>query len=122
MQMQTTYERDIIVNKVLRVLNVILKAIVIVIFIFPFYWMVSTSLKDLTEALKFPPTLIPSSLHWENYAHVFEVVPIAQYFKNSVIVSVTVLILQYLIIVPAACPDTSIKEKSCFSDWCFWDR
>lgn len=100
--MQTTYERDIIVNKVLRVLNVILKAIVIVIFIFPFYWMVSTSLKDLTEALKFPPTLIPSSLHWENYAHVFEVVPIAQYFKNSVIVSVTVLILQYLIIVPAA--------------------
>ena len=41
--MQTTYERDIIVNKVLRVLNVILKAIVIVIFIFPFYWMVSTS-------------------------------------------------------------------------------
>ena len=100
--MDTAYERDIIFNKILRVLNVILKAIVVVIFIFPFYWMVSTSLKDLTEALQFPPTLIPSSLHWENYSHVFEVVPIAQYFKNSVIVSAVVLVLQYLIIVPAA--------------------
>ena len=100
--MDTAYERDIIFNKILRVLNVILKAIVVVIFIFPFYWMVSTSLKDLTEALQFPPPLIPSSLHWENYSHVFEVVPIAQYFKNSVIVSAVVLVLQYLIIVPAA--------------------
>ena len=97
-----TYDRDIILNKITRALNVILKAIVIVIFIFPFYWMVSTSLKDLTEALQFPPTLIPSSFHWENFTHVFEVVPIAQYFKNSVIVSITVLVLQYLIIVPAA--------------------
>ena len=72
------------------------------IFIFPFYWMVSTSLKDLTEALQFPPTLIPKSFRWENFTHVFEVVPIARYFTNSVIVSLTVLVLQYLIIVPAA--------------------
>ena len=63
-----TYDRDIILNKITRALNVILKAIVIVIFIFPFYWMVSTSLKDLTEALQFPPTLIPSSFHWENFS------------------------------------------------------
>jgi len=83
-------------------MNAALKVVVILIFIFPFYWMLSTSLKDLTEALQFPPTLIPSSLHWENYAHVFEVVPIAQYFRNSVIVSLAVLVLQYLIIVPAA--------------------
>ena len=54
-----TYDRDIVFNKIMRVLNALLKAIVIVIFIFPFYWMVSTSLKDLTEALQFPPTLIP---------------------------------------------------------------
>ncbi len=57
--MQTSYDRDIVFNKITRVLNALLKAVVIVIFIFPFYWMVSTSLKDLTEALQFPPTLIP---------------------------------------------------------------
>ena len=100
--MQTSYDRDIVFNKITRVLNALLKAVVIVIFIFPFYWMVSTSLKDLTEALQFPPTLIPKSFRWENFTHVFEVVPIARYFTNSVIVSLTVLVLQYLIIVPAA--------------------
>lgn len=97
-----SYNRDIALHKLGRFVNAALKVIVILIFIFPFYWMLSTSLKSLTEALQFPPTLIPSSLHWENYAHVFEVVPIAQYFKNSVIVSLAVLVLQYLIIVPAA--------------------
>lgn len=99
--MQTT-SRDILFNKIGRFLNAALKIVVIVIFIFPFYWMLSTSLKDLAEALQFPPSLIPSSLHFENYTHVFEVVPIFQYFSNSLIVSIAVLILQYLIIVPAA--------------------
>lgn len=97
-----TYNRDIIFNKVGRFLNVVLKMVVVLVFIFPFYWMIITSLKDLAEALQFPPTLIPSSFHWENYAHVFEVVPIGKYFSNSLIVSLAVLILQYLIIVPAA--------------------
>lgn len=100
--MNSAYNRDVLLNKIGRFFNAALKIVVILIFIFPFYWMVSTSLKDLTEALQFPPTLIPSSLHWENYKHVFEVVPIARYFLNSVIVSVVVLALQYLIIVPAA--------------------
>lgn len=89
-------------QKVCHILNIILKVAVMVIIAFPFYWMVSTSLKDDTEALQFPPTLFPSSLHWENYAHVFEIVPIGLYFRNSVVVSLCVLVLQYLIIVPAA--------------------
>lgn len=97
-----THNRDILLNKLGRFLNAALKIAVILVFIFPFYWMLSTSLKDLAEALQFPPTLIPSSLHFENYTHVFEVVPIAKYFSNSLIVSIAVLILQYLIIVPAA--------------------
>lgn len=93
---------SIAARKAGHILNVCLKLFVIVIIAFPFYWMVSTSLKDYGEALKFPPTLIPTSLHWENFVHVFETVPISAYFINSVVVSVAVLVLQYLIIVPAA--------------------
>ena len=55
---------------------------------------------DYTEALQFPP-ILPSSSHWETI-HVFEIVPIGLYFRNSVVVSLCVLVLQYLIIVPAA--------------------
>ena len=93
---------SIVLRKFGRALNVCLKLFIIVVIALPFYWMVSTSLKDYTEALQFPPTLFPKSLHWENYAHVFEIVPIALYFRNSVIVALCVLVLQYLIIVPAA--------------------
>lgn len=93
---------SIVLRKTGRILNVCLKLVVIVIIAFPFYWMVSTSLKDYTEALQFPPTLFPKAVHWENYTHVFKIVPIALYFRNSVIVSLMVLALQYLIIVPAA--------------------
>lgn len=93
---------SIVLRKTGRILNVCLKLLVIVVIAFPFYWMVSTSLKDYTEALQFPPTLFPKTVHWENYAHIFEIVPIALYFRNSVIVSLMVLVLQYLIIVPAA--------------------
>ena len=93
---------SIYLRKFGRALNVCLKLFIIVVIAFPFYWMVSTSLKDYTEALQFPPTLFPKTIHWENYLHVAEVVPIALYFRNSVIVSVVVLVLQYLIIVPAA--------------------
>ena len=93
---------SIVLRKIGRILNVCLKLLVIVVIAFPFYWMISTSLKDYTEALQFPPTLFPKTLHWENYTHVFEIVPIALYFRNSVVVSLFVLVLQYLIIVPAA--------------------
>lgn len=93
---------SIAARKAGRILNICLKLFVIVVIAFPFYWMVSTSLKDYAQALKFPPTLIPTSLHWENFVHVFETVPISAYFINSVVVSAAVLVLQYLIIVPAA--------------------
>ena len=38
-------------QKVCHILNIILKVAVMVIIAFPFYWMVSTSLKDYTDCL-----------------------------------------------------------------------
>src|SRR6185503_4804153 len=34
-----------------------------VVSIFPFYWMIATSLKTNSEAIAFPPTFIPSEWH-----------------------------------------------------------
>lgn len=96
------HQTSIFLRKAGRLLEISLKIFIMVLIAFPFYWMVSTSLKDYAEALQFPPSLFPSSLHLENYSHVFEIVPIGLYFRNSVIVSLFVLVLQYLIIVPAA--------------------
>jgi len=56
------------------------------IFVFPFIWLVSASLK--TRADVFSNELFKFPLHFENYGNVFQVAPVANWFLNSVIVSV----------------------------------
>ena len=50
--------------------------------------MVSTSLQTLGEATKIPPTLIPSQFHLDNYRRVFETLPFATFYKNTIIITV----------------------------------
>jgi multiple sugar transport system permease protein len=63
---------------------------------FPFLWMVSSSLKSNQEVLQYPPSLLPSDWHWENYRQVFTQVPFARYIANSAIVAVTVTLVALL--------------------------
>lgn len=44
--------------------------------VFPFYWMIVTSLKPANSVLEFPPRLIPVSFDFSNYLKVFEMAPI----------------------------------------------
>ncbi len=60
-----------------------------VIMVFPFYWMVSSSLKTRIEVSRFPPMFTPGNwLNLENYRIAFRQAPFAKYFLNSVIVCV----------------------------------
>ena len=52
-------------------------------FIFPFVWLVSASFKLEREIFVFPPQLIGSEIHWQNYVEVFTTAPFAQQFVNS---------------------------------------
>ena len=60
-----------------------------VIMVFPFLWMVSSSVKPDTELFRFPPTLIPSQWRFQNYAEAWEAARFSRYFGNSVVVSVS---------------------------------
>lgn len=79
-----------------------LKAIVLIVFIFPFLWMISTSFQTITEILKSPPTLIPSSLQWINYVTAMSAGPYLTYTINSVIITICVIVLQFFVMIPAA--------------------
>lgn len=83
-------------------INILLKIVVMFAVAFPFIWILSTSLKTYPETQIFPPKLIPDSLHWENYKAAYEAMPFLKYLKNSIIVAGSVLVLQYLVIIPAA--------------------
>jgi len=59
-----------------------------VIFVFPFFWAVSSSLKTVGEINTFPPPLIPASLQFQNYSEVFAREPYGLWVQNSLVVVV----------------------------------
>jgi len=56
--------------------------------IFPFVWMLSSSLKTPAELVLFPPPLLPYAPQWQNYAEMFTVVPFWRWTYNSLFVTV----------------------------------
>lgn len=59
-------------------------------FLYPFWWMATSSLKPLEDIFDFPPRLLPEDFYIENYKNVFELQPFAQQFWNSCYIAVAV--------------------------------
>jgi sn-glycerol 3-phosphate transport system permease protein len=74
----------------------------ITLFLFPFYWILSNSLKTFAETMQFPPKLLPERIILENYPLAFSKMPFLRYFSNSLIVNAMILVCQFAVIVPAA--------------------
>ncbi|MEM7125716.1 MAG: carbohydrate ABC transporter permease [Chloroflexota bacterium] len=53
------------------------------VFMFPFFWTVMSSLKAVDELYVFPPTLFPSMPQWHNYSRVWEEFPYFLWMWNS---------------------------------------
>jgi multiple sugar transport system permease protein len=58
------------------------------VLIFPFAWLLITSVETTGEALHFPPVLIPHVLRFANYPDALATAPFARFFLNSAIVAV----------------------------------
>ncbi len=69
------------------VLAWVLLSVLGVLWLVPFLWMVSNSLKSLAEIYSFPPTFFPEQLRWWNYRDAWNAVPFGRFFANSLIVS-----------------------------------
>lgn len=87
---------------VLKLLSLAFKLCMLVFFLFPFYWMITTSFKSYQESILFPPTLWPETLSLSSFKSVWERIDIPQYLKNSVLISACVVLLQTFINIPAA--------------------
>lgn len=60
--------------------------------LFPFIWMISTSLKEKTAALEIPIRLIPDPIVWEEYTRLWEVIPLLTGVKNTLIIAVPLIV------------------------------
>src|SRR5699024_7307559 len=67
----------------------------------PILWMISASLKTSGEILRYPPTILPEDIRWENYVEVFTLQPFAQQFLNSVVIMALVAALTLVMSIPA---------------------
>jgi multiple sugar transport system permease protein len=67
-----------------------------VIAVFPFYWMITTSLKTNREVFIYPPTWIPDPFAWSNYTEGLKRVN-GRVFFNSAFFATSIVLLQGLV-------------------------
>lgn len=72
------------------------------IVLFPFYWMIISSLKTLTEYRLNVPTFFPTQIMFSNYADAFTTANLGQLFINTMIVGVVSTLLSLVITVLSA--------------------
>lgn len=104
--------KEIDVKKIAsKVIEIVALLILSAIFIFPFIWMLSTSVKNPQEMMQLPPTIIPKEIVLENYSAAWNSGPFFRYLLNSIFVTGSILIIQFVVMVPAAYAFSKIKFK-----------
>ena len=76
--------------------------IMALIVIFPFYWMIISSLKTLPEYELLKPTFFPQEIHWQNYENAFVDANMGRLFLNTLFVGVVSTLLSLVITILAA--------------------
>jgi len=89
-----------------------------VLMVFPFLWMVSSSLKSQEELFRLPPVLLPSSWQLGNYVEAWQAARLSRYFANSVLVAVTGSLLTLTVCSMAAYAFSKLSFRS--RDTLFW--
>ena len=93
-------------QKVLGVFGTILRYIFLILVaiavLFPFYWMINSSLKTIEEYRLSVPTFWPKQVMWSNYAAAFRIGNLGILFKNTVIVGVVSTILSLIVTILSA--------------------
>ena len=74
-----------------------------VIVLFPFYWMILTSVKSYASYNEeYIPKFFTLSPTLQNYADAFSAVPLAKYFLNTIIFTAATTAIMLIVIIPAA--------------------
>ncbi len=79
------------------VLKYVILAILTVVFLFPFAWMLATSLKTNTEAITNPTELLPAVPQWGNYPSVIAAINLWRETFNSLVMALGVTLGQILL-------------------------
>ena len=74
-----------VVSTIITYVIILFLALIVV---FPFYWMIITSLKMNTEILQSRQTFFPEIVMWTNYVYVFDSFDFTVYMRNTIVVAI----------------------------------
>lgn len=69
------------------IIHIIFLILIGLVFIYPFWWMLVNSLNKMIDIFG-PPSLLPRSWQFGNYAEIFRVQPFARHYANTLLVAV----------------------------------
>ncbi|WP_022868987.1 carbohydrate ABC transporter permease [Schaalia vaccimaxillae] len=84
-------------KKTFTIVSSVCLTILAILFLFPFFWMLVTSLKPTSEVFSAGSSLVGSRLEWSNYPSALSSIPFARVILNSIIVSVSGSLLAMLV-------------------------
>ena len=82
MKNEQSLRRSMLIGKILTYLFLIAGSIVM---IFPFVWMILTSLKTLAESMQVPPTIFPARVVLENFTYAITSLPFVNLYINTIL-------------------------------------
>ena len=100
--MQKVSSHQKVIKILVQILLYTFLGVMALIIIFPFYWMIISSLKSTIEYRLPIPTLFPREIMWGNYLEAFTAANLLRLFLNTVIVGVVSTILSLVITVLSA--------------------
>jgi multiple sugar transport system permease protein len=69
----------------------VLLTVLAALMVFPFLWMILTSLKTQSESIAVPPVMLPAAPQFVTYLNVWRQVALVRYFINTIIMTVLTL-------------------------------
>lgn len=75
-----------------HIFTYVLLILVSIVLLLPLVWMISISLKPMTEIASFPPTLLPQDVQWGNYRGMIESFPFIKYAGNTLFITTFVVL------------------------------
>lgn len=88
-------------NYIWQTVTYVILLVMIAVSVFPAIWMLSTSIKSVTELYTIPPVVIPTSPTANNYIKVLQDSKMYMAFFNSVVITISVVLLTLLLSVLA---------------------
>lgn len=100
MQQQSSRQR--VMHVAVQVILYVFLIAMAIIILFPFYWMINSSLKELAEYKLNVPTFWPKRIMWSNYIDAFNTANLGRLFLNTAYVGVVSTLLSLVITVLSA--------------------